>query len=537
MTDSKSILRHLSISAFAGVAFAAVAVLAFGGAIAQTPNRGGTLVMTLHPQPSTLVGAATSAGPTYVVSPKIVEGLVSYDFDYNLKPALATSWTVSENGLEITFNLRQGVKWHDGKDFAAADVVFSINTLKQHHPRGRATFANVTAMKTPDSHTVLLKLSKPAPYMMNALAAAESPIIPKHLYDGTNIKANPTSNAPVGTGPFKFVSWKKGESIIVERNSNYWDKGKPYLDRIIFRLIPDSAARAVAFETGEAHLGGNNPVPLSDVARLGSLDHLGVELRGYSYLSIVARMEFNLENKYLKHRKVRQAIAHAIDKKFIVDNIWYGFGKPATGPIHSDLARYYTADVPTYSLDPKKSEQLLDEAGFKRGSDGVRFKLTHNFLPFGDTFRRTAEYLKQVLGKIGIELELRSADFPTYVRTIYIQRKFDFTNHWMNNTADPTLGVQRLYWSKNFKPGVPFSNGSGYSNPEVDKLLEAAQVETDAKKRAELFREFQRKVVADLPAIDINFTKLVTIYNKKVKNHAITPLGIHESFADVYLAK
>ena len=142
-----------------------------------------------------------------------------------------------------------------------------------------------------------------------------------------------------------------------------------------------------------------------------------------------------------------------------------------------------------------------------------------------------------MLGKIGIELELRSADFPTYVRTVYIQRKFDFTNHWMNNTADPTLGVQRLYWSKNFKPGVPFSNGSGYSNPEVDKLLESAQVETDAKKRAELFREFQRKVVADLPAIDINFTKLVTIYNKKVMNHAITPLGIHESFADVYLAK
>ncbi len=538
MIMSISFARCRLLALLGGVVVSTAIFVTAGSVTAAEPKRGGTLVMTLHPEPPMLVSALTAALPTYVVSPKIIEGLVTYDFDFNLKPALATSWKVSADGKEIAFNLRRGVKWHDGKDFTASDVVFSVNVLKERHPRGRTTYANVTAIETPDSHTVVLKLSKPAPYMMNALAAPETPIIPEHIFGAGDITTNPANNAPVGTGPFKFVKWNKGDSIIVERNPDYWDKGKPYLDRIIFRTIPDSAARAVALETGEAHLGGSNPVPLPDVERLRSQDHLGIEKRGYSYQLNVARIEFNFENQYLKHYKVRQAIAHAIDKNFIVDNIWYGLGTPATGPIHKDHERYYTADgVPTYPYDPKKSERLLDEAGFKRGDDGVRFKLTHDYLPFGDTFKRTAEYLKQTLGKIGIEVEIRSQDFPSYIRRVYTERDFDFTNHWMVNTADPTLGVQRLYWSKNFKPGVPFSNGSGYSNPEVDRLLEGAQVATDPRKRAALFHEFQRKVVADLPAIDINSTEDFTIYNKKVKNHTISPLGIHESFADVFLAE
>lgn len=538
MITSISLFLRGLLALLGGALMAATVIVASGSVLAEEPKRGGTLIMTLHPEPPMLVGALNAALPTYVVGPKMVEGLVTYDFDYNLKPALATSWNVSADGKEITFNLRRGVKFHDGKDFTASDVAFSINVLKERHPRGRTTYANVTAIETPDSHTVVLKLSKPAPYLMNTLAAPEAPMLPKHVYGGSDIATNPANNAPIGTGPFKFVKWNKGESITVERNPDYWDKGKPYLDRIIFRTIPDSAARAVALETGEVHLGGSNPVPLSDVERLRSLGHLGIEKRGYEYLLNVARIEFNLENQYLKHFKVRQAIAHAIDKNFIVDNIWYGLGTPATGPIHKSHQRYYTADgVPTYPYDPKKSEQLLDEAGFKRGDDGVRFKLTHDYLPFGDTFKRTAEYLKQTLRKIGIDVEIRSQDFPSYIRRVYTERDFDFTNHWMVNTSDPTLGVQRLYWSKNFKPGVPFSNGSGYSNAEVDKLLEASQVETDPEKRAKLFHEFQRKVVADLPAIDINFTEDFTVYNKKVKNHTISPLGIHESFADVYLTE
>ena len=503
----------------------------------EQPRRGGTLTTMVFPEPPMLVGLVTSAGPTYVVGPKMIEGLVTYDFDFNLKPSLATAWKVSDDGLSITFNLRRGVKWHDGKDFGAEDVVFSINSLKQYHPRGRQTFANVTDVEMPDSHTVVLKLSKPAPYLMNALASAESPIVPKHVYDKTNPQTNPANSAPIGTGPFKFVSWKKGESIILERNPDYWDAGKPYLDRVIFRIIPDAGARSVAFETGELLLGGMDPVPLPDVERLRAKPTLGVETRGYEYLAVASRIEFNLDNQFLKNLKVRQAIAHAIDKKFIVQNIWFGFGTPGTGPIHKDIKRYYSSDVPLYEYDPKKAEKLLDEAGFPKGAGGIRFKLMHDFLPYGDNFKRTAEYIKQALGTIGIAIEIRSQDFPSFIKRVYTDRDFDFTNMFANNTSDPVLGVQRFYWSKNFQPGVPFSNGSHYMNPKVDQLLEAAQVETDLEKRAAIYREFQRLIDTDLPAIYLNFNAMTTIYNKRVKNHTISPLGFHDSFAEVYLSE
>jgi len=508
------------------------------GSIAQEqPRRGGTLTTTVFPEPPMLAGLITSAGPTYVVGPKVLEGLVTYDFDYNLKPSLATAWKVSDDGLTVTFDIRRGVKWHDGKDFTAEDVAYSINTLKQFHPRGRQTFANVTEIEVPETHKAVLKLSKPAPYLMNALAAAESPIVPKHIYDKTNVQANPANNAPIGTGPFKFVSWKKGESIIYERNPDYWDTGKPYLDRVIFRIIPDAAARSVAFETGELLLGGMDPVPLADVERLRAKPNLAVETRGYEYLAVASRLEFNLDNQYLKNLKVRQAIAHAIDKKFIVQNIWFGFGTPGTGPIHKDLKRYYTSDVPMYDYDPKKADKLLDEAGFPKGAGGIRFRLKHDFLPYGDNFRRTAEYIKQALATVGIGVDIRSQDFPSYIKRVYTDRDYDFVNMFANNTPDPVLGVQRFYWSKNFQPGVPFSNGAHYMNPEVDQILEAAQVETNAEKRAALYRDFQKKIDTDLPSIYLNFNAMTTIYNKRVKNHTVSPLGFHDSFAEVYLTE
>lgn len=502
---------------------------------ADSPRRGGTLVTTVVPEPSVLVGLLTTADNTYSVGPKMTEGLVTYDWNLNPKPALATSWKVSADGKLITFGLRKGVKWHDGQPFTAEDVKFSIGVLKQNHPRGRATFANVDEIDTPDAHTVVLHLSKPAPYMFKALAASESPIVPQHVYAGTDVRANENNTKPIGTGPFMLKEWQKGSHIILERNPDYWDAGKPYLDRIIYRIIPDAAARAVALETGEIMLAGKNPVPLYDVQRLEKLDRLGIEMRGDAYSNLIHRIEFNLSNPYLKFRKVRQAIAYAIDKNFILQNIWFGYGDVTAGPIHPAISALYTEDTPKYPFDPKKSEQLLDEAGFKRGSDGVRFRLTHDYLPITDNFKRTAEYLKQALKKVGIEVDIRGQDFPTYVQRVYTKREFDFTNHWMNNTSDPTLGVQRLYWSKNFKPGVPFSNGSGYQEAEMDDLLVAAQTEIDPDKRATLWHQVAQMDKRDLPDYPLVGIRRVTIYNKKVQNHTVSPLGVDESFAELWI--
>ena len=231
---------------------------------------------------------------------------------------------------------------------------------------------------------------------------------------------------------------------------------------------------------------------------------------------------------------MRQALSHAINRDFILENIWFGFGMKATGPVPPTLKAFYTSDVPTYAYDPKKAEQLLDEAGYKRGADGVRFKLVHDYLPFGQDFVRTAEVLKQNFKAVGIDLEIRAQDTPAFLRRVYTDNDFDMTSNTLSALPDPTLGVQRVYWSKNIVKGVPFSNGSGYNNPEMDRVLEAAQSERDPAKRRELFVTMQKIAQTDLPVLDLFVMNFVTVYNKKLKNHTMQADG-YTNFADAYL--
>jgi peptide/nickel transport system substrate-binding protein len=502
---------------------------------AQEPVRGGTLTMVVQPEPPILVSAFNSAAPIGVVSTKVLEGLVSYDLEMNLQPSLATSWSLSKDGKTLTFKLRRGVKWHDGKDFTSADVQFSLlKVWKELHPRGRSTYAKVTAVNTPDRHTVVIRMSEPSPAMMSALSSYESQVLPRHIYEGSDIQTNPKNNAPIGTGPFVFREWQKGNYIILERNPNYWDKGKPYLDKLVLRVIPDASARAAAFETGEVQLAGFSPVPLNDVERLTSKGALEAETRGYEYFAPIFLMEFNLKNAYLKDKKVRQAIAHAINRDLLVRNVWFGFGKPATGPVPSVLKRFYTDQVPQYPYDPAKAERLLDEAGFpKKGR--WRFKITHDFLPYGSDYQRTAEFVKQMLARVGIEVEIRSQDVATFLRRVYTDYDFDMTSNFFYALPDPTLGVQRIYWSKNIKQGVPFSNASGYRSVEMDQLIQSIQVEHDEGKRRALIHRLQVIAQEDLPVLDVFEIRFFTLANRKVVNHTTTADGMYGNFSDVWI--
>lgn len=503
----------------------------------ETPRRGGTLTFLLETEPGALVTVTTTDNVTKV-SHKISDGLLGYDFDLNPVPQLATEWSISDSGLEYTFKLREGVKWHDGRDFTSEDVAFSILLLKESHPRGRATFAPVREVRTPDPHTAVVVLDRPAPYLLHAFYADESPIVPKHRYEpGQKAHESPNATAPIGTGPFKFVEWRRGSHIVLERNPDYWDQPKPYVDRVVFRIITDASARAVAFETGEVDIGPDSTVPLSEIERIRGLPNISVEQRGYNFYAGVRRIEFNLSNPYFKHLKVRQAVAHAIDRAAIRDTIWYGIGQIIYGPISPDLPNFYTDDRPKYPYDVATAEKLLDEAGFPRDANGIRFELTHDFRPWNEGDKRTGEYLKFALGQVGIDVTVRSQDMATYVKRVYTERDFDFTSNSMTNSFDPVIGVQRLYWSKNFKPGVPFSNGSGYNNPEVDRILETAAVETDRAKRQQLYYEFQRLVATDLP--DINFLSQpgFTLANKRVLGHTTGATGISGNLADAYIAE
>jgi peptide/nickel transport system substrate-binding protein len=502
---------------------------------AAQSRRGGALRLLVDPEPTTLVTLTNPADPSLLVSAKVTEGLLTYGFDLEPKPQLATDWSVSGNGTAYTFKLRKGVKWHDGADFTAMDVAFSILQLKLVHPRGRVTFANVVDVETPDPHTAVVRLSKPVPYLIHALAACESPIVPRHVYEGTDIAANPNGNAPIGTGPFIFKQWNKGSGIVYERNPNYWDSPKPYLDCLLVQFISDTAARIAAIERGAIDLAPATPVPLRDMGRLNTFPNLRFETNGYQYTNQVLRIEFNLDSPYFKDLRVRQAIAHAIDRNAVLKRAWYGYGELAFGPINPALQRFHVKDLPSYAFDPAKAEQLLDDAGFTRGTDGVRFRLSHDFVPAGEGYQYTAEYVKEALSGVGIEVTVRSQQFPAYIKRIYADREFDFATNRANNMFDPSVGVQRLFWSRNFQRGVPFSNGSNYANDEVDRLLESAAVEPDAKKRFDYFSRFQRLVIRDLPDLTLLAPGQITIYDRKVVNHTVSADGVCGNLAEAYL--
>ncbi|MFM0210284.1 ABC transporter substrate-binding protein [Paraburkholderia sediminicola] len=539
MTDVTSLAalrRHRKRIFSTALGWAVTLVIALSGLPAQAQTRGGTLNFIVTPEPTALVDLATTATNVLKVSPKVVEGLLEYDFKFQPKPSLATSWEVSDDSRKYVFHLRHGVKWHDGKPFTSADVAYSIQTLRQVHPRAKTTFANVTDVATPDPYTVVITLSKPAPYLIKAFSSSETPIVPKHIYDGTDVLTNPANNAPIGTGPFRFVKWVRGSYIEYVRNDDYWDKGKPWLDRIVVKVINDPAARTVAFEDGSVDLSGDSPVPLSDLERLKGNPKLGLETRGYEFQAGVARIEFNLDNPVLKNPKVRQAIASALDREVIRKVIYYGYATPLASPIIPSNPYYDPVPTP-YPFNVERANALLDEAGYPRKADGTRFALTVDPLPISDLPARTAAYVKSALARAGIAVTVRSQDLPAYLKRIYTDRDFDFSINGMSNLFDPVVGVARLYTTSNFRRGVPFTNGSHYSNPEIDQLFAQVAEETDEAKRKQLFSQIQRILERDLPDINLVAPQYLTVYSRAVHNHTTSPDGVSASFADVWLQR
>jgi peptide/nickel transport system substrate-binding protein len=491
-----------------------------------------TLRWVLVPEPPSLVTAFNSALMVQQISAKMMDGLLAYDKNFDPHPSLAESWQVGRDGLSISFKLRDGVKWHDGTPFTSADVKFSFEEiLRKHHPRGRATFANLTTVETPDKLSAVLRLARPSAYIMAALSASESPMLPKHLYDKGDPTTSPLVNAPIGTGPFKFAEWQRGRFIRLVRNPDYWVKGEPAFDTMIVRFIPDAGTRAVALETGELDIGGADPVPLADLQRIETLPNLAVTTEGYALFGAMYYFEFNMRDPQFKDVRVRQAIAHALNRDTVAKNIWFGYGTPATGPISHRIAKFYTSDVPKYAFDTKKAEALLDAAGFPRRADGVRFKIFHDPSTYTDQYRRFADYFKQAMRQIGIDVEIRLSDAATFQRRIWTDYAYQTTSYGIFNMPDPTIGVQRMFWSKNIRKGVPYSNGSGYASAEMDRILETAQSEIDAGKRRELFNAMQVLAMTDLPIIPVVDVAYTTVYNKRLKNLTDDVEGVFGTFA------
>jgi peptide/nickel transport system substrate-binding protein len=509
---------------------------------APTPSRGGILNVAVSPEPTLLTSAFITTMNIGQVSSKVLEGLVSYDLNLQPVPALATSWQTTPDGLTTTFKLRPGVKWHDGRDFTAADVEYTLlNVWKTLHPFGRAAFANVQKVETPDPHTVVIRLSSPAPYLLNYINTYGAQILPRHLYEGKDVLTNPANNAPIGTGPFVFKEWVKGSHVRLERNPNYWGRdvkgaALPYLDAVIFKFIPDAAARTVALQAGEIDVALGSSIPLTSLNSFSDKARYQINLDDGRYLSTIFLTQFNVRRQHFTDKRVRQAFAHAIDRNALLKVVFLGYGKPATGPVPSSVVNYYSADTRQYPYDVKKAEALLEQAGLKKGADGKRLKITLDYDAGGGvTAARPAEFIKQSLARVGVDVELRAGDTATYLRRIFTDQDYDLMISSLHRLPDPTLGVQRLFWTKNIVKGAPWTNGSGYSNPELDKIMEAAGAEAGPARRKALIKQWQQIVQEDLPVLDLVEQTWVTVSTARFHKIAAQGDGLFASYADAWL--
>ncbi|MBN8981001.1 MAG: ABC transporter substrate-binding protein [Rhizobiales bacterium] len=500
---------------------------------ANAQNRGGVLSIALNPEPATLIMAMNLQAPTQTVAGKIYEGLIKFDFDLKPMPGLASSWSISSDGLTYTFKLQPGVKWHDGVAFTSEDVAFTLTKmLPETHPIARSTLSHIESVATPDPTTVIVKLKEPFGAFLTALAVNSAPMMPKHIYQNGDYRNNPANQKPIGTGPFKFQEWKRGEYIRLVRNDQYRIPNKPYLDGIIFKIIPDEAARVAALEKGEIDATSFTDVEFVDVDRLTSNPKLEVTRKGYEFFSPLAWIEINERNQPFADRRFRQALMYAIDRKFIANAIWFGSAKPATGPVASTTV-FYAGDPKAYGFDLKKANALLDEMGLAKNSSGTRATVRLLVPAYGSSLTRLGEYLKQTLGKVGIDVTLETLDPGSWAQKVS-NWDYEMSINYVFQLGHPAIGVARTYVSSNIRK-IMFANTMGYSNPKVDELFARASDAPSDETARKLYADVQQVLIEDVPVawlIEINFP---TIFNKRVQDLIMTAHGINDGLESAYI--
>lgn len=491
--------------------------------------------MTWAQNPVSLNPGLSSGISSGIPGAQLFASPLQYDDQWNPHPYLAEKWEMAPDGLSLTLHLVKGAKFHDGTPITSEDVAFSIMAIKANHPF-KAMYAPVSGVDTPDPYTAVIRLSKPHPAILLCMSPVLCPIMPKHVY-GTdpNIRQNPANKAPIGSGPFKFVEWKPGDYIMLEKNKDFFIKGKPHVDRVIIKIIPDMNNRVMAVERGEV-----DAMPffdsLREVKRLSGDKNLVVTNKGYAGIGSLDWVAFNTGKKPFDDVRVRQAAAYAIDRNFFAKVIMMGLVTPSATPI-TPFSPFYTKDVNMYDVNLEKAKKLLDEAGYPVKADGTRFTVTVDYAPGSPTTKMMAEYLKPQLAKVGIDAKIRiSPDFGTWAERVS-NYNFDITTDNVFNWGDPVIGVHRTYSSANIVKGVPFSNTQQYRNPKVDAIMEQAASEVDNEKRAKLYKEFQQIVMNDVPIYFMTTTAYHTIYNKRVGNVPASIWGFLAPYMDVYLKK
>ena len=499
---------------------------------------GGTFIKVAPAEPPTMVAEIGNGVAALMVGSNIYNLLVRYDYDFKTQPELAESWKITNDGKTYTFKLRNDVKWHDGTKFTAEDVKFSLLEITcKHHNRGKSWCPSVESIKTDGDYTVVINLTRAFAPLLTILSDYNTGTLirPKHIYEKGYDTKNPAVMSPdVGTGPFIFSKWVKGSHVELVRNKNYFKKGLPYLDRIVVQFLPDEAGRLAAFENGDIDMIHSYILPYEHVQRFKKDKKYQIIEHGNEATATNANLLLNHDNQYLKHKKVRQAIAMALDKDQIADAAMFGASNAAHAHIGSGVSWVYFPEY-DYKQNIAKSNEMLDAAGFKKDSDGTRFSL-RDYWSSGRAFEgRAAQVIRSQLRKVGIDIKISSFDKPSFVEKVFKKRNFDLAHQLFGTSPDPTLAVVHRYHSKNI--GRPYANAAGWVNKEYDDLTGAEVGIVSVPARAAVWRRISQILMDELPAYPLHEMPNMQLVRAGFKDVIMDPAGYYGIHEQTYVSK
>jgi len=502
---------------------------------AATPAYGDSLVDGTIGEPSNLIPILAADSASHGVAGLIYNGLLKYDKNLTLVGDLAKSWEVSNDGLTITFHLRTGVKWHDGRDFTSRDVLYTYRvTIDPKTPTAYAEdFKQVMKAEAPDPYTFRVRYEKPfAP----AIASWTSAILPAHLLEGKDITKSPLSRAPVGTGPYRLKEWVAGQKVVLESFHNYFE-GRPFIDRYVYRIIPDSSTMYMELKSGGLDMMSLTPVQYQ---RQTGAPEFKERFNKYRYpASAYTYLGYNLRHPLFKDKRVRQALTSAINKEEIIQGVLLGMGQIAHGP-YKPGTWAYAAKVKEFPYNPAKARELLAAAGWKqRNSEGTlvkdgrpfRFTILTNQ---GNSERlKAAQIIQQRLKAVGIEVKIRVVEWASFLSQFIDPGNFEAVILGWTITPEPDLFD---VWHSS-KTGPKELNFIGFKNSEVDRLIEQGRGTFDVEIRKKCYYRIQEILAEEQPYTFLYVPDALPVVSARFHGIEPAPAGISYNFIEWYVPK
>ncbi|MGC9158834.1 MAG: ABC transporter substrate-binding protein [Terracidiphilus sp.] len=468
-----------------------------------------TVVFLIESSPMSLDPRIGTDAQSEHIDELLFDGLVARDAHFHFIPALAAGWE-QPDPRTLVFHLRHGVRFADGRPLTAGDVAWTVDSIRSGavlSPKA-AAYASVASVAAPDAATVVFHLKYPDNFLLTNLSTGAFGVVPAGSGRGF-------WRHPVGTGPFRFLSQRIDQDVVVERNPLSW-AGVPKIERVRFAVVPDSITESLELEKGSGDVAVNS-LPMDALATLARRTNLIVADAPGTQVEYIG---FNLRDPLLGDVRVRRAIACSIDRRLIIQTLLDGRARLAESLLPPDHWAF-TGDVARYDYNPARARRLLDEAGHPPGPDGVRFHLTLKTSNQEDA-RLLAAVLQQQLARVGIALNLRSYEFATFYSDVTRGAFQMYTLRWIGGNEQPDI-FSYVYATANFSPRG--ANRSHYSNPRLDALLDDAAQSTDSARRRADYIQAQQILARDLPAINLWYRDTIVVHNRRLTHVIPTPSG------------